>query len=198
MAAFVAGTTVHALSPEPVRRLLARRFIGVVAIPLLLYEGLRLWYYGLPMPLPFYVKVSSPGAFAGLPRVLEWAKSLLRFGVPLYFALRGLPRHLRPALVATLTLVCFFVLPQHLMGYAGRYLTPGDPTLCGLFGLGIARLWGWAERVARDGTRTVPGRAVVVVALVIAAFGVSVKESKAELREPTEYQEGLANAHESL
>jgi arabinofuranosyltransferase len=203
MSTFVAGITAYVLSPRPVRRVLVRRFICVVAIPLVLYEGLRLWYYGLPMPLPFYVKVSSPGAFAGLTRVLEWARSLLRFGVPLYFALRGLPRHLRPVLVAALALIFFFVFPQHLMGYSSRYLTPVDPTVCVLFGLGIARLWGWAKRVLQDEqppdrAGQGPVRAVVVVALALAALGVSVTESKAELQEPIDYEKGLANAHESL
>ncbi|HEX4334448.1 MAG TPA: hypothetical protein VH062_00965 [Polyangiaceae bacterium] len=173
----------------------------VCALPLVAYELWRLHYYGLPLPLPFYVKLASPGAFAGAEPVMTWLASELRFAIPLVLLLRAPPRHLRPVLAATLSLVLFFVLPQHLMGYDSRYLSPVDPTMCMLFGLGVGRLFGDAPiGFVRNGNVSSPyfsrAAAVIVGFVVPAAF--SVVEAPAAFRERLDYADGLAEAHERL
>jgi hypothetical protein len=178
------GTVLVLISPAQ-RFTLLRRLV-VTAIPLVFYEVVRFRYYGLALPLPFYVKLASPGALPGIPPVLEWLGSSWRFALPLLFVLRAPPRPLRPPLAVVLALTTFFLLPQHLMGYDSRYLAPLDPTVCVLFGLGVAELWGRARGTA------------LAAASCILPIGVSVAESRAVFRDRLDYADGLSAAHERL
>ena len=111
------------------------------ALPATVYVAWRWSWYGLPFPLPFYVKLAHPGRLPGWPDVRAWVlgHSLLE-GLLVLAALTGLPRTLRPALLIVLALTAFFVLPQHLMGYQSRYLSPLEPLVAALATLGLTRL----------------------------------------------------------
>ena len=204
LALAAASLAALAVLPGPARARTVVTLAAVFALPLVGYELFRLRYYGLPLPLPFYVKVASPGRLPGAEHVLEWLGSELRFGVPLLLLLSSPPRHLHPVLAAVGVLVVFFLLPQHLMGYASRYLAPLDPAVCVLFGLGVGRLFEGSEGPlagVREAWRT-NARASFLVAAVLVAFVLpavtSVWEAPAEFRERIEYADGLAAAHESL
>ena len=128
--------------PAAQRRQLARDAILVWILPLALYEAWRRAYYGLAFPLPFYVKLASPGRFPGWPDVRSWfASPPLHFVLLLLPAIVRPPRSLWPALATTAALAAFFVLPQHQMGYDHRYLAPLDPTVGVLAGVGLGRLF---------------------------------------------------------
>ncbi len=193
LAALVVLATTAALVPRLQRRRLVREALFAWVLPLLAYELWRRTYYGLSFPLPFYVKLASPGLLPGWPDVRDWLGSpVLHFALLLVLALVRPPRSLWPALAATSTLAIFFVLPQHQMGYDHRYLAPLDPTVCVLAGIGLARALaraGRAPRAARLGT--------AAVAIVVSA-GLEIRGAPAILQGEAAYGEGLARAHEGF
>jgi len=199
LAAGVATAVALAMLPPAARRPVVVRIASIFAAPLCAYEVFRLRYYGLPFPLPFYVKVASPGALPGAEPVATWLAGELRFMAPLLFLLRAPPRHFRPVLAACAVLVLFFLLPQHLMGYASRYLSPLDPVMSVLFGLGVGKLV-----IGDEGDESpAPSSGRVVKAIVVAvSLGVPLamlaREAPGEFEERLAYADGLAAAHERL
>lgn len=155
----------------------------------------RAAWYGLPWPLPFYVKVAGVGPFAGWPVVREWlVANVLVLGLPLAFVLVRPPRTLLPALAATFTLTLFFVRPEHVMGYQHRYLAPLDPALAVLAVVGLARI------AARVGARAPVLAARLALPLLLAALvaGIELAGAPAALAGRRWYAEDLARAHERL
>lgn len=134
-AAFVAIATTTALLPREVRATLVLRAAVGWLVPLGVYELWRRGYYGLSFPLPFYVKLATPGRLPGWPDVRDWLRGpALHFGLLFWPALVRPPRSLLPALASMAALIAFFVLPQHQMGYDHRYLAPLDPLARGARG----------------------------------------------------------------
>ena len=161
------------------------------AIPLGACEIFRLAYYGLPFPLPFYVKLASPSVVPGAPPVLAWLGDAgLRIGLPVGVAIAAASRDLRPAVAAAAALVLFLLLPQHLNGYDARYLAPLDPLLSVLFGIGLARVWHWQGATALA--------SATAVALIGLACVVAVARTPASIRARLGYADGMAAAHERL
>jgi arabinofuranosyltransferase len=193
LAALVILATTAALVPPPQRRQLARDALLVWILPLALYEIWRRAYYGLAFPLPFYVKLASPGRFPGWPDVRSWFA-----GPPLHFVLLLLPaivrppRSLWPALAATAALAVFFILPQHQMGYDHRYLAPLDPTVGVLAGVGLGRLF------SRKGMGAKRTRRIAATAVVALSTGLEIVNARTILRSEESYGDGLARAHEGL
>jgi hypothetical protein len=193
LAALVLLATTAALVPRAQRRQLARDALLAWILPLALYEIWRRAYYGLAFPLPFYVKLASPGRFPGWPEVRSWLS-----GPPLHFALLLLalvvrpPRSLWPALATLGAMGAFFVLPQHQMGYDHRYLAPLDPAVSVLAGVGLAR----ALAIMASRARSV--RLAAAAAAVVLSTGFEVEGAQAILRGEERYGDGLARAHEAL
>jgi arabinofuranosyltransferase len=176
------------------RRALARWTVLLYALPFGAYWALRWWYYGLPFPLPFYVKLSMPGAWPGVPDVLAWlARHAVHAGVLVLIALAPPPRALRPALFATLALILFFLLPQHLMGYQSRYLAPLDGLVCALAAVGLARMR--FALVARTPGAFASAAALTALLAIAAWQCAGLPEVFADR---LAYADGLAAAHETL
>jgi hypothetical protein len=189
LAAFVLVAVTASLVPRDARRTLAVQALAGWVAPLALYELWRRHYYGLTFPLPFYVKLATPGLLPGWPDVVEWlAGPALRFGVLLVPALVRPPRSVRPALATVLVLTGFFVLPQHQMGYDHRYLAPIDPALAVLAGLGFARLLASARRA---------GAALAALGLAL-AVGLDMARAPGTLGGEADYGRGLMAAHARL
>lgn len=192
LAALVVIATSAAGLPRRYRTALVLRAAVVWALPIFAYELWRRSYYGLTFPLPFYVKLATPGHLPGWPDVRDWLRGpALHFGPLLAAALLRPPRALRPAVVATLALTAFFVLPQHQMGYDHRYLAPLDPTLCVLAGVGLARL------VARARWPVALTNLAAAAGVVVAA-GLEGRDAGAVIAGEADYGRGLAEAHERL
>jgi hypothetical protein len=206
VAAFVAiGVTALGLAPPARVRLLGFAALGW-ALPVAVYELWRRHYYGLPFPLPFYVKLAAPGRLPGWPDVWAWLGGpALHFGVlalPVLWcrasgppALVRPPRPLRPALAVLAVLTTFFIFPQHQMGYDHRYLAPLDPVLAVLAGVGLGRLVEMAAsaRPAWQGRRAAAAAGAIVAGAVLEASG-----TRAVVSTEAAYGEGLAAAHERL
>ncbi len=193
LAALVVLAGTAGLVSRARRRRLVREALLVWVLPLFAYEVWRRAYYGLLFPLPFYVKLASPGRLPGWPDVRGWlASPLLHFSLLLVPILVRPPRSLWPALSATAALAVFFVLPQHQMGYDHRYLAPLDPTVAVLAGVGLARVlartarWPW---VARLGATS---------AAIVVSVALEIESAPAILHGEAAYGEGLTRAHEGF
>ena len=193
LAAFVVIAVSAARLPRDRRATLVLRATAGWVLPIGAYELWRRGYYGLTFPLPFYVKLATPGLLPGWPDVHDWLR-----GPPLHFGLLMVPllvrpsRSLGPAVAATLVLIAFFVLPQHQMGYDHRYLAPLDPALAVFAGIGLARLVSWAHGV-RPAVANVAAAGMVVLSASLEAAG-----SRAVIAGEAAYGDGLAQAHARL
>jgi arabinofuranosyltransferase len=192
LAAFVVIALCAARLPRARRVSLALRAAAGWVLPIAVYELWRRCYYGLDFPLPFYVKLATPGILPGWPDVRDWLQGpALHFAPLLVAALIRPSRSLEPAIAATLVLTGFFVLPQHQMGYDHRYLAPLDPTLAVLAGVGLARL------VTRTKWPAAATNAAAAAAVVVAA-GLEAVDARATIAGEVAYGHGLADAHERL
>jgi arabinofuranosyltransferase len=189
-----AAATALVLVPAEERRLAVRTWIPVLFGSLVAYELWRIRYYGLPAPLPFYVKLGSAVALPGAEPVDEWLRSELPIAAPVSIALVTFPKHLRPPLVAVVILAVFFLFPRHLMGYDSRYLSPLDPAMCVLFGIGLGRLV--APRTESDGQ----GESSWMLAAAAAGLPllVSASQARSALSDRIDYADGLSAAHVAL
>ena len=193
LAALVVMATTATLAPPPSRRRLVRQALLVWVLPLLAYEIWRRAYYGLSFPLPFYVKLASPGRLPGWPDVLGWLESpVLHVAVLVGPALVRPRRSLWPALATAAALAVFFVLPQHQMGYDHRYLAPLDPAVSVLAGVGVARALAWMDQVPRG------ARLGAATAAVVVSAGLEAENARAVLDGEAAYGDGLTRAHEAL
>jgi arabinofuranosyltransferase len=193
LAALVVIAAIITQLPAPRRTAFALGACLPWAIPIAAYEVGRRSYYGLPFPLPFYVKLATPGLLPGWPDVREWlCGPALHFAAMLVPVLIRPARAMRPALTVMAVLTAFFVFPQHQMGYDHRYLAPLDPSLAVLAGVGLARLASWMQRV-RPTAVPVVAAAAVLVSTSLEAIG-----SRAIIAGEADYGDGLARAHARL
>jgi hypothetical protein len=199
VAAFVAVATAASLVEAGARRRLVVAAVAGWMAPIALYELWRRHYYGLPFPLPFYVKLATPGLLPGWPDVAEW---LERTALPLAAlvapaivtaARRSQRVSLRPALATATVLIGFFILPQHQMGYEHRYLAPLDPTLAVLAGVGFA--WLTARGHETRSGRLAMGIAAAGLAI---AVGLNLAAARGTIGGEADYGRGLIAAHARL
>jgi arabinofuranosyltransferase len=205
LAALLILGTSAALIPRGARPGLVLRAALGWAVPVAGYELWRRAYYGLWFPLPFYVKLATPGLFPGLPDVLAWLRApVLHFAVLILPALVRPARSLAPALVAMGALVAFFILPQHQMGYDHRYLAPLDPSLGVLAGVGLARMLGRVTATGAAGGAGVSMRVsrslgnVIAAAALVFAAGLEAVDARAVIGGEADYGLGLEHAHAHL
>ena len=196
LVALVTLATTAALLPRGPRASLALRAVGGWALPVGAYEVWRLAYYGLPFPLPFYVKLTTTALAAGWPDVLEYLGGpLLHFGLlalPALVVLARPARSLWPTLAGIASLVVFFVFPRQLMGYEHRYLAPLDPSIGVLAGVGLARLLAPTSRLP-----TVVKNAAAASAIVV-SVALETIPTHAHLSGWAGYGKSLARAHQRL
>lgn len=126
-----------------------RRRSALVGSALLLYvlPGLayflwRLHYYGQLLPLPFYLKAANQHTLSGLRGVAGFLATYVTsaLGVLMCIAATRFNRTHAPGILASLSLLVFFLFPAHIMGYCFRFLFPLVPAICALAGVGLAML----------------------------------------------------------
>jgi arabinofuranosyltransferase len=195
----VIGATVALLERGPRVTLVVRAAAGWI-VPVCAYELWRRGYYGLLFPLPFYVKLMTPGFLAGWPDVRNYLGGpVLHLALLIVPALVRPARTLWPALAAMAAFLAFFLLPQHLMGFEHRYLAPLDPSFGVLAGIGLARLFAFASRDEGRMSR-LPDALKNAIALVLVGSGVGLEvwDTHAQIGGWVAYGDNLARAHERL
>lgn len=155
------------LLPAPTRARLLRSCALALILPGALYFAWRLWYYGAPLPLPFYVSGDFGTARPGTRAVRDFLASMAPpFALFVLLGLARAGRRVVPAAAACLALVVFFLFPVHRMSYAFRYLHPVVPFLSALYAVGIAvLLHGVRSRIASARLRELASVALPILAL---------------------------------
>lgn len=169
-------------------------------LPGAVWFALRWSYYGLPLPLPFYVKVHDPAAFGGGDQAgTAVGLDLLRYLgpwwlLPLGLGLTALSRRHVPAILATGALAATAILPAHIMGYEARYFFPVLAAAAVPAGLGIARLAAWLGHLVQ-GSRARMAAALLLGLVAAAPF---VRSARERLLPWQRYGAGLAAVHVPL
>jgi arabinofuranosyltransferase len=147
---------LHAIAGGDVGRF-ARRVLLFFMLTAAAYIALRFRYYGLPAPLPFYIK-QAVGALPGLTDLRQYAthESVLLASALMALAITArrttskvpirLPLSLGTAAIAQLL---YFSSIQHIMGYADRFFVPITTLVIALASLAGGLLWELAQRRSR-------------------------------------------------
>lgn len=199
--ALAAGVIVCAMTfaQERALRPALLRVIGVYAVlPGLVYFGARYAYFGLLLPLPFYVKATGQPPFAGLSDVggffAPFALAAPHLAL-LAVAGAAISRQLLPALLGLSAFALFYVFPAHVMGFEGRYLVPMFPCLTALIGAGVGTLAARAYRVRAGGERKGMELALAIATFaLLSGFALPKGEGEARTRW-VDYGDGLTRAH---
>lgn len=126
---------------SPYRRTLLYSTLLLYIVPGILYFAWRLSYYQLLFPLPYYSKLGNNHRPEGVTSVFSFilmiAPSIM---FPLLFAFRKVTR--QHIIVATpiVSLLLFYLFPQHIMGIYSRFVFPAAPLLHALSGAGVINL----------------------------------------------------------
>ncbi len=148
-AVFCLGAVLHARRGQATRAILTR-FLGVFLTLGLAYFAWRFWYFGYPLPNPFYKK--GAGLLYAHSLRQSW-KNLFSLGLPFAAILMIGPffRITRRIAVLTLTpvlaFVCLFVLISDETNYVMRFRYPVLPAIL----IGAVAVWQgvFAPRLAR-------------------------------------------------
>jgi hypothetical protein len=151
-------------------------------------------YFGLPFPLPFYVKQMGHGLFPGFRPTAAYVIFLW----PLYpvlalFTLRLLRAHREwiPALGGIAAIVFYLIFPAHIMGVDYRFVFPTYGAVAVFAGLGVGDL-------LRGEAWPHPRRSTVLVGLAL-IFAVFMVQQRARYRmvrfTTTTDARGLSAAH---
>jgi arabinofuranosyltransferase len=187
------------LLPAGQRRAFARAVLLGYLLPGLVWFAVRFTYYGLPLPLPIYVKLAPAGSFgthedgaAVLLRVWQqWALPMLLAAVPGVLWWR---RALLPASAAAAILLVAAGLPSQIMGYCWRYSFAALSVLAAVGALGCGAVGALAARLPWPFLQATAA-AVLPIVLAIVASNAASDEAKS-LR--SSYATGLQRAHQAL
>jgi len=122
LVAVVALVLGGALAPPERRCPIIKASLLCYVVPGIVYFAARTWYYGVPLPLPFYIKIASQPV-SGLGMVIRFSRYLAMAVGPLIVAgLFALRRGVFPGVLAAAALVGFFNMRAHLMLLRLQYL----------------------------------------------------------------------------
>jgi len=182
----------YILLPKELRIKFIKKFILFYLLPGSIYFLWRLWYYKSFLPLPFYVKVTEKRTyFAGAEEVWGF---LRYFSVTLILVILGVVINLRktlPLFIALCSIIAFFTIPQHIMGFQWRFLYPISPLLIILLIGGVSLAFNESSCFIKSlNLRLVP--VILVTGIIGAGF---VRPLPQNLIFASDYTKGLNNAH---
>ncbi|MBN2562055.1 MAG: hypothetical protein JXQ75_14105 [Phycisphaerae bacterium] len=165
-------------------------------LPGALYFAWRWSFYGLPLPLSFYVKVlARQGPMPGLVDALVYVAYVM--GAVGFVVVLGFMRPNRmvfvPAL-ATVVLLVFFLFPRSIMNYAWRFLYPTAPLVFALAGYGMGLLMYLLSPVIAKK----PYVLLLLVAASVVMAGSFVRGTRSTVRDTLDYAIGLREGHVQL
>ena len=113
------------------------------------YFTWRWLYFGLPFPLPFYIKQFAVNSFLpGFGPTLSFFRSHWPLWPAMIIAVAGLKRlkNWWPNIVFLGTITFYFLFPCHIMGGYHRYLSPLLPLMILLLFIGCSQVLGTMKR----------------------------------------------------
>jgi hypothetical protein len=151
---------------------LLRNTLLFAVVPGAAYFAWRWTYYGVFLPLPFYITSSAGLGEPGLKEFGEFARQIgfTAGALALIGSIRS-ARRIPGSLLAAVALVLFFLFPNHRIPYHVRYFFPVLPLVCAVAGCGVAALLhGASTRIGGARARTAAiGCAVALVAAILLA-----------------------------
>jgi len=135
-------------SPDVRARLIRSTLVGFV-LPGAIYFGWRLHYYGIPLPLTFYVTTLTHSGTTGWEKFQDFAVAV-GITTGLLFAIGGIGsrRRIPGSLTAIVLLALFYIIPTHRIPHQSRYFFPALPLICAVAGSGFAILARAIENLA--------------------------------------------------
>ncbi len=183
-----------ALALQRQKRPFALRVAVLYLLPGLAYFLWRWSYFGVFLPLPFYVK-SGAGGLVGWPAVRVYLVFLLaNLGLYLGLGLLGERWAVRLILLAVLPDLAFFLFSYPIMGYDYRFVYPLLPLLLALAGLGLALLLEQAAAWTRGGYARLAPLWLGLLALGMFA-GQNLPRTPAVLAHKLDYAAGMLHNH---
>lgn len=143
----VAGATWAVIlfsARRPERRRLALTLVALYLLPAATYFLWRWQRYGLPLPLPFYVKVGTGSGLQGIQatvdflRAIPWGVALLAITGAGHAALAHPRWRAVRLLVPLAAFLLFFLWPEHVMGFDSRFDAPAVPFVLAFATAGLA------------------------------------------------------------
>ncbi|MCJ7622374.1 MAG: hypothetical protein MUO76_02640 [Anaerolineaceae bacterium] len=142
----------------------ARSVILFYILPGAIYFLWRLGYYGVLLPLPYYIKASTE-SLAGFPQVSSFLIFVFyNLGLFITISLVENRKAVFLILLAIIPYLFFYSIPFHQMGYNWRYLYPTLPVIMVLAGQGIASLLAGISRLKPEKRSVVP---LIVLPLIV-------------------------------
>lgn len=177
--------TIHFL-PVAKRLRFAAFCILFYILPGMIYFAWRYSYYGLLLPLPFYIKSDRIGLSGLVPTIFFIRDAALGFTLPLILALANR----RGALLIPLLFVsAYFLITEHIMGYGNRYYFPFVPILSILSGMSVT------QSIASLRSTTANQLRGVLLFFIMVVSAVGFRLTWLSMPAYTSYAFGLENAH---
>jgi hypothetical protein len=186
--------------PQPGKSMLSRAAGALYVLPAAVYFAWRCLYYMNPFPLSFYIKVGIYGTWQ-LRGAGDVVKFLVHFG-PLFWILAiigmfGLRARHIPAVLGVLSLIVFYLFPDHILGFDYRFLFPSVPFLFSLAAVGVGTILRLESRFPETAAfrRALIGVGVLALCLIVAWGALP---SKMKIAEKHNFAWGMHQAHIQL
>lgn len=190
---------VVGLSGAPRRRFWLRVAVLYV-LPGALYFLWRWRYFGVLLPLPFYVKM---GGYGSLPGLLTIVTPFLLFvlanlGLPVGIGLFGERKAVGILLLAILPDLGFFLLSYPVMEYNYRFAFPLLPLVLALVGMGLALILKQSENwLASTRWQWIAPTGVVLFSLLM-FMGQNIPRQAAMFKDKLAYAQAMTHAHYAI
>ena len=189
--------TGAALLRDPrARRAVAVAFVVGYVIPGAVYFAARWRYYGLFLPLPFYVKGLHGRPLSGVKDVVWFVSEFVsRLGVMVLLGLAaGITMPVVLVLAGIVPLMAFFMYPEPIMNFEWRYLQPTVPLFAALAARGLMEMRAILSASNRWSRLALP----LVLGLLALYAASDLRMARIAVRERTRYAAGLERAHVRL
>ncbi|HUT56137.1 MAG TPA: hypothetical protein VM658_22285 [bacterium] len=198
LVAILGLTCLLAVMPGRARTALVKAVALYYFLPGLAYFILRLAYFHVLFPLPFYLKVGGHRGFTGLYFLTSY---FWRLGLYTPFALIAFVwggRKFLPAAAAIAGFLGFFLFPAHIMGYLWRYLVPATPSILAFSALGLAVVLAWLKARLAIKSDRVAFYAAGTIVVLLAAFSVERSVTGDYIKFPRTSAVQMGRAHIAL
>ena len=157
-------------SVPAIRKRLTWFSLGLYVLPGAVYFIWRYLYYGLPFPLPFYMKVlHGSGVFGGVNDVGTFLLYLLPgISVLLLAGILRLRREYLVILSPILFLLIFYLFPVHAMGFDWRFIYPVTPFISILVAIGGITIFDLLRGLIQSAK---PWEPVLLIGLLLIGLG---------------------------
>ncbi|AKU96080.1 hypothetical protein AKJ09_02744 [Labilithrix luteola] len=186
VASALLGSGASAATPETRRAMLTWPLLVGYILPGTVYFIARWRFFGLPLPLPFFIKAAA--GWEGIDEVVGFYRQGVGWlGI---LALVGFISFRRswPLALALVIHSLFYLKPAHLMGFSHRYLFPYFPLVAAAAVLGVARLLRSHPRAA----------AYAVLGAAVMASCAWLSDAQSDIASQLAYARGLDHAHVRL